>query len=180
MSEVVDSRSLNEIVFCSGDMTTQQIFSAMAALGNRISFKLANNDNTSILGSDSKERVGEWYTLDLFYKITQPFHLRTKRLLDIGLALLCLLLLPIIVLLSPVRSEIYSNLFSVLFGKKSWLGYRKADTKLSSLPELKSGVFEVSPLSSGTTDHKTNLHYAKNYSTWTELSSLMIKLFRKG
>ncbi len=179
LPDIVESRSLNEIVFCSKDMSTQQIFSAMADLGNRVSFKLANNDNTSILGSDSKERVGEWYTLDLFYKITQPFHLRTKRLLDVGAAVLCLIGFPLILLFSPSRGKIFANLFSVLIGKKSWIGYQKAVNPGSALPELRDGVFELTPLSKGISAHKTNLHYAKNYSTWSELSLLASYFFRK-
>ena len=180
LEEVVESRSLTEIVFCSGDMSTQQIFGAMATLCNRISYKLANNDNTSILGSDSKERVGEWYTLDLFYKITQPFHIRTKRLIDICIAFLCVVLFPIVLLFSPARKKVFANIFPVLVGHKTWLGYRQNDSRLSSLPVLRPGVFQLAALSDGTADHKTNLHYAKNYSTWSELSSLMIKLFGKS
>ncbi len=179
LPDIVESRSLNEIVFCSKDMSTQQIFTAMADLGNKVSFKLANNDNTSILGSDSKERVGEWYTLDLFYKITQPFHIRTKRLVDIGAAVLCLIGFPLVLLSSPSREKIFTNLFPVLIGKKSWIGYRESDVQGSALPELRDGVFELMPLNQGTSAHKTNLHYAKNYSTWSELSMLATFLFKK-
>ena len=175
LEAIVNSRSLNELIFCSSDLTTQKIFSVMSILGSGISYKVANNDNSSILGSDSKEKVGEWYTLDIFYKISQPFHRRSKRILDIGYSIFYVVLLPVVFLMSPARTIIYSNLVPVLSGRKTWVGYAFPDDRLEALPELRKGVFSAHPPKED--NHGPNLYYAKNYSTWNELVHMLSLTF---
>lgn len=177
VKSIVNSRNINELIFCSSDLSTQDIFKSMSAVGSKTSFKVANNDNSSILGSDSKERVGEWYTLDIAYKIEAPFHKRTKRLLDVGFAVVSILLFPFIVILSSQRTSIYGNIFSVLIGQKSWIGYDKEDLRKGELPEIRKAVFPITSYTTFSKDlvglHQSNLWYAKNYSTWSELAALL-------
>jgi len=178
LKSIVDSRNLNELIFCSADLPIQDIFRSMSDLGSRISYKLANNDNSSILGSDSKERVGEWYTLDVSYKITEPFHIRTKRLIDVGFAIFSVLLFPVVLIFSRQRSTIYQNLIQVLVGSKTWLGYATQDGQLNKLPQLKPYVFSIADETEKSSRvHQENLWYAKNYSTWSELVGVFGKYF---
>lgn len=174
---VVQSRDINELVFCSKDISSADIFHVMTKLGRQVSYKIANDDNSGILGSDSKNRVGEWYTLDIGYKIDQVFHRRTKRYLDILIALLLLITFPLWVVLSPQRGKVLKSWAVVLTGKLTWIGYNLEDIKLSQLPALKPSVFEISQ-SPGTKDvHYLNLHYARNYTIWLDLQYLIQKLF---
>jgi len=177
IKSIVDSRNINELIFCSSDLSTQDIFKSMSAVGSKTSFKVANNDNSSILGSDSKERVGEWYTLDIAYKIEAPFHKRTKRLLDLGFTFLSILLFPIVLLFSKERFKIFGNIFSVLVGNKSWIGYDENDERKEELPSIRQAVFPITGYTTFSKDkvglHQSNLWYAKNYSTWSELAALL-------
>lgn len=172
---IVESRNINELIFCSSDMASQDIFKSMSDIGSRVSFKVANNDNTSILGSDSKERVGEWYTLDIGYRISEPFHRRTKRLVDIGIALLFVLFFPIVFIASPNARLIFKNILAVLMGHKTWVGYSLHDTQLNALPKIKPGVFEISsrPGADTKAHHQANLWYARNYGTGAEVAMIL-------
>ena len=182
IKSIVDSRNINELIFCSSDLSTQDIFKSMSAVGSKTSFKVANNDNSSILGSDSKERVGEWYTLDIGYKIEAPFHKRTKRLLDLAFVLVSILFLPFVFLLAKQRLVIYKNIVSVLVGRQSWIGYDEADVRKEELPEIRKAVFPITAYTTFSKDavglHQSNLWYAKNYSTWAELAALLKICFR--
>jgi len=177
IEDIVESRNVNEIIFCSKDLSSDYIFQSMAKLGNKVSYKIANDDNRSILGSDSKDKAGEWYALDIAYKIDQPFHVRIKRIFDIGMCFLLLVGLPILILISPQRNNIYRNLFAVLFGIKTWIGYNLLDKRISDLPNLKESVFQLSTNSPSST-HEANLYYAKNYSIWLEVE-MAYKLMSK-
>lgn len=153
----------------------------MSNIGSKVSFKVANNDNTSILGSDSKERVGEWYTLDIGYKISEPFHQRTKRLVDIVLAILFCFFFPMVLLFSKQSLHIFKNVWTVIWGQKTWVGYSQLDDKLNELPNIKEGVFEVfnGPEADMKEHHQANLWYARNYSTGAEVVTIINKCRQK-
>ena len=166
LQHVVQSRGINELVFCSKDFDSSYMLDAMATLGNKISYKIASDDNRSFLGSDSKNEVGEWYTMDIGFKIDQVFHKRSKRSLDILFGVTFIIFSPIVLMVSKQRSAIFKNLFPVLLGKKSWIGYKNED---SSLPLIKKGVF--SPLSS-------DAYYARSYSVWMEIENILKNVFK--
>lgn len=180
IAEIVESRMINEVIFCSSDMQTSDIFKTMSQLGNKIDFKVANNDNTTIVGSSSKERVGQWYTLDINFRIDEPFHRRTKRLIDLFIIFLAIILFPIFIF-STQRKKLYGNLFQVLIGSKTWRGYNLPDKDLAQIPLVRHGVFGVGLENDLTSDsyHQSNLWYARNYSTWIEFSALLNTIFAR-
>lgn len=176
LNEIVRSRGINELVFCSRDLPTKDIFRSMSAVGNSVTFKVANNDNTTILGSSSKERVGEWYAMDISFRIDEPFHRRTKRLLDVMMSLLVMIGFLFVLLFSRHASKLFTNSFSVLMGKKTWIGYSLPDSQINALPVLNACIFhldEISGSGNGPEDrHASNLYYAKNFTTWSEAAEL--------
>lgn len=178
LNQIVNSRGINELLFCSKDMSTTEIFKNMAIVGSSVTYKVANSDNTSILGSNSKERVGEWYALDISFKIDEPFHKRTKRLLDLLFCLLLIITFPISIVVSSNRAQLFSSLLPVLFGKKSWIGYDLPDSKLAEIPALKPSAFMLQHFQESSADsHATNLWYARNFTTWSEAVRLAKLLF---
>ncbi len=178
IGDIVKSWNINELIFCSKDVASKTIFEIMALLGNRIIYRVANNDNTSILGSDSKERIGEWHSVDIGFKINQPFHIRTKRLLDLMFCFFTILFFPIVLLLSN-RKAIYSNILDVIFARKTWIGYHESDTNIQEVPKLRSGIFPPLSKLRNNNVHKINLRYARSYSTWNEVAMLSYYLFNK-
>ncbi len=175
IDQIVESRDINELLFCSKDIPNKDIFQTMSQLGNLVQYKVADSDNKSILGSNSKERIGEWYALDISFRIDEPFHRRTKRFLDLVFGLAIILGFLVVLIFSKHTSRLFSNLLPVLLGRKSWIGYVNGDTLLYELPALKEGVIAVSEVDKLSSEdaHSTNLYYARNYTTWAEAASLV-------
>ncbi len=179
LEDIVTSRNINELIFCSRDLSSDYIFQSMAKMGNKVSYKIANDDNKSILGSDSKDKAGEWYALDIAYKINQPFHVRIKRLFDLSMCLLFIILFPLFLIFSHKRGSIYANWILVLLSKKTWIGYAKSDDRLTDLPTIKDGVLELKPNLMQKV-YATNLYYARNYSVWLEIEKMSQLLFNRS
>jgi lipopolysaccharide/colanic/teichoic acid biosynthesis glycosyltransferase len=103
--------------------------------------------------------------------------------LDIGASLLFLLFYPIFIFIVKNPLGLLINLFYVLFGKYSWVGYYQSNNNtVSHLPKIKSGiltpvdVIKNLQLDEATTE-KLNLLYAKDYHLNNDLN-ILFKGFR--
>jgi hypothetical protein len=173
LEEIAAIYKVEEIIFCSKDISSEEIITWMTRLGNTIDYKILPEHSLSIIGSNSKNTAGDLYTVDIQFRISAPESLRNKRLLDISLAILIMVSLPLW-LFSKNAARWINNIFPVLLGKKTWVGYyplpfNQNNITASNLPKLKKGVFApVEGLSFKPTDPDTlerlNLFYAKDYS----------------
>jgi len=127
----------SEVIFCQGRLSFSAIIQAIQhwPAGIRIKFHAAGS--SSIVGSDSKDSSGEAVTKENGYKLANPYNLRLKRLIDVAVAGAGLLVFPIHLILIKKPFSFFANCFSVLFGKKTWIGYATAEKKL---PLLRKGV----------------------------------------
>lgn len=183
ISSFVKSRQINEIIFCSKDISGQLMFYLMSFLGDRITYKIANDDNSGILGSDSKNRVGEWYAIDISFKIDQLFHRRLKRLFDLLFSTLILLVSPVLIFINKTTFKVLRCYFALITGEMTLIGYIQNDDRLNELPGLKPSVFELIPevmidTSNPTQRHQANLYYARHYNVWLEAAYLYRSLFK--
>ncbi len=182
LKEVVNIYKINEIIFCSKDISAQSIMHWMTQLGNKIGYKIVPPETMSIIGSNSKNTPGELYTVDIRYKISDTVQRRSKRLLDIVLAILFWIGYPIAFLFIQNKLSFLKNIFKVLIGQKTWVGY--ADLKESSkdLPTIRKGIlsplagFESEQLDDATIQ-RLNFFYARDYD-WTKDLELIWKGFR--
>jgi hypothetical protein len=165
---------INELIFCSKDISSQDIMYWMNELGPSLDYKIVPEDSLSIIGSSSKNTAGELYTIDIRFRLTEPTNRRNKRLLDIGLAIWLVLSFPIQLLFIKKPAGLLQNSWQVLIGKKTWVGYIQAKNQLEKLPALQQGV--LSPLSilsienlSDRTIQRINLLYAKDYQLQRDL-----------
>lgn len=173
MDEVVRIYRVNEIIFCSRDIRSQDIMSCMTRLGPAISYKIVPEESMSIIGSSSKDEPGELYTIAIRYNIAQPGQRRNKRMLDL---LVCVALLPTApfwLLFSSHRSQWLSNWRAVFSGQKTWVGYAPK-SNIASLPQLKTGVF--SPLDelrdirpTAQMIDRLNYLFAKDWNIWRDV-----------
>ncbi|MCC6282632.1 MAG: glycosyltransferase [Saprospiraceae bacterium] len=174
IDEVARIYRVNEIIFCSKDMRSQDIMACMTRLGPAISYKIVPEESMSIIGSSSKDEPGELYTIAIRYNIALPGQRRNKRMLDL---LVCFALLPTApfwMLFSSQRRQWSGNWRSVFSGRKTWVSYAP-QSNISSLPALKPGVF--SPLDElqdiqPTTQmiDRLNFLYAKDWNAGRDLS----------
>ena len=126
-----------EAVFCEGTLSFKNIIDLIERSAGKIKFKIHAAGSQSIVGSDSKDSSGEALSGENIVKLTNPYNLRLKRLQDIGVSLIALLIFPVHFLVVKKPFHFLRNCFSVLLAKKTWVGYA-IDEK--NLPPLRKAV----------------------------------------
>ncbi len=168
LQEVVKIYQVDEIIFCSKDVSSQSIMQWMTRIGPHVNYKIVPTESMSIIGSHSKNTPGELYTVAIQFQITSILQKRNKRLLDILVALVLLLIGPFMLFFLKEKTTFFINCFQVLFGKKTWVGYAAKSTLTTDLPILKPAVLNpLEGLSDNLLDDATikrlNFLYARDY-----------------
>ena len=171
----------NEIIFCAKSIHPSQIISCMTSIGKRnIDFKIAQPQTSFIIGSNSIDSKGDFYSMKL-NSINRPGNLRSKRLFDILLSSIFIIFSPILMWLYTSKMRYLKNVLSVMLGQKSFVGYHFSnieEAEVQLLPNLKKGV--LTPLSGIENVNKemidqVNILYAKEYSVLNDLAILLKK-----
>ncbi len=169
LDEVVRIYKVNEIIFCSKDISSQQIIHWMSQLGPQLTYRILPEESWSIIGSSSKNTSGELYTIDIQFNIADPLKRRNKRWLDIGVSLFLFLTLPFQFFFVKKNGALLKNAWHCLLGKKSWVGYHPTPNPTYDLPKIKRGVLtpldglQGTTLANEATINRLNLLYAKDY-----------------
>ena len=169
--EMANIFDIDEIIFSVKDISNTGIMKVMSALGSGTDYKVISESSDVILGSHSKHSSGELYTVDINFHLNQTIHRRNKRWFDLKMAVWLFLLSPIVFWFVRDKRHFFANIFAVLFGKKTWVGYAGKDT--TGLPTLKPGVVPIIK-ENGHPDiiRKANVAYAKDYGWWMDLRML--------
>ena len=139
IGDLVTLYRINEVIFCSRDLSSEQIIGQMCALQSaQVEFKIAPEGSVAVIGSSSIFSSEDAYTLQV-HAITQRESRVRKRCFDIIAALLLLLLLPLDIWFVRRKGGFVRNLFSVLSGRKSWVGFGCPRTD-GVLAQLRPGV----------------------------------------
>lgn len=172
---------IDELVFCSANVSSEAIFKAMRDLKDpNLEFKIAPPESQFIIGSSSIHSQGSWYTQE-FNRVDKPENRRSKRLLDLILGLMFLLLFPLLAWFIKRPFGFLRNIFQVIFGTKTWVAYAE-DAQNSSLPKLAKGVLSLdltlsAPSGEARIKRQLNQLYAKDYHWQKDLA--FIWEFRK-
>ncbi len=168
LEEVVHIYKIQELIFCSKDIPAQNIMKWMTKLGTDLEYKIVPEESLSIIGSSSKNTSGELYTIDIRFQIATSMNQRNKRMLDFSLSILFILFFVVIILFVKNKMGFARNIFHVLIGNKTWVGYAKDNVDFDNLPKIKPAV--LSPLDALKLDHlniptiqRLNFLYAKDY-----------------
>jgi GT2 family glycosyltransferase len=184
LTEFVRINSIDEIIFCSGDISSQEIIKTMLSLVPLgIDYKIAPPDSLSVIGSNSIDTSGDLYTVEIS-AITKPSNKRSKRFFDIGVALFVILISPLLFPLIKRFGFVFTKAFGVLVGRYTWVGYiNSLEGNLEGLPKIRKGVYP--PLQGKRRDNldvnlmeRINILYAKNYSVLTDLTVVWSNLFK--
>lgn len=183
LAEIVNIYSIDEIIFCAKDISAQEIIDRMAQLGDsrKVAYKIAPPESLSIIGSNSIDTAGDLYVIDL-NSVSKPVNRRNKRVFDFSVSVLFLVLFPVLMWTQKNPFGFVANIFAVLFGFKSWIGYAPSEQNIQ-LPKIKKGVLnplEVLPQAQRTDEirKRLNLLYAKDYKIENDFN-VMRKAFRK-
>lgn len=178
VEEIITIHNINEVIFCSRDISSQDIIDYMHTLVSaNVDFKIAPPESLSIIGSNSIDTAGDLYIIDV-NSITKPKNKRSKRLTDIMLSIFFLAGSPLLILLQHHKLQFCKNIFAVLFNFKTWVGYGKDSNE--HLPKLKKSVLSPADVLSPkgvSTELKNRMHlaYSKDYRVEND-----INIVRKG
>lgn len=181
LEEAVNIYTIDELIFCSKDLSAQKIISHMSIIDKHdLDFKIAPEESMYVIGSNSINTQGELYAFELS-SINKPENIRNKRLFDIVSSLILLIFFPIIVPLTGSIIGLLKNILSVLFGIKSWVSYHHLGKK-DALPKIKNGILNpvshINKEQSELTLFKLNMLYAKEYRLKNDLDILLKNLSR--
>jgi GT2 family glycosyltransferase len=184
IEDIVKINKVDELIFCAKDLTSHTIISTMLRFTNaELDFKIAPPESLSVIGSNSINTAGDLYVVH-FNTLSREINRRKKRMLDMILSVLFLAGLPVLLWIVIHPIQFIRNIFTVLVGLHSWVGYHPVPGEsLTSLPRLKPGI--ITPacrLDRTDADdpmiEKINMLYAKDYTLWNDLTILW-KGFRK-
>ncbi len=176
LREIVKINKVEEIIFCAKSISAQNIIKNMLKLSDvQVNYKIAHPESLSIIGSDSINTTGDLYVINI-NSIAKDINKQNKRLLDIIVSLLLLILSPVIIFIVKNFRGFIKNIFKVLFGLHSWVGYYiKPGINTANLPEIKKGI--LTPLDTSNKKNipndvieRINMLYAKDYKLLNDLS----------
>ena len=185
LPEIVALFSVEEIIFCSKDLSAQQIIRWMGTIRKPdIQFKIVPEESLFIIGSNSKKTKGDFYTLEINLSLNTTFQLRKKRVFDMMASFVFILFSPILLLFMQHRKNYLINILRVMLGEKTWVGYAALENT-SVLPKIKKGV--VTPIDifddkqiNSYTIQKLNFLYAKDYSVEKDMKIILGSLSKLG
>jgi len=177
LREVVMIYKIDELIFCSRDLSAQDIMYWMTTLGPAFEYKIAPEESLTVIGSSSKHTAGELYTIDIQFNIDHYMQRRNKRLLDLVFSLLLLVTFPLQWPFVRSGAALWRNLWRVLIGRRTWVGYIPNTGQADALPPLRPGI--LSPLDglrvekvNLPTRQRLNVLYAKDYHVSKDLEVL--------
>lgn len=168
LPEIIEINRIDEIIFSSADLSTQEIIRNMLAMNKlRTDYKISPPESPSIIGSNSINTAGDLYVIDL-NSIAEPANQRNKRIFDIISSLITIITLPLNVwLFIPNIGSFIKNLLQVFIGKKTWVGYYPDGKTLDhQLPKIRPAVLNPRPdivKPSLSDQQEININYARDY-----------------
>lgn len=179
LEDIVTIYRAEEIIFCAKDVSAQKIIDHMLNLTHiDIDYKIAPPESLSIIGSNSINTAGDLYFINL-NTINKPVNKREKRLFDLIASLFLMILFPILVFFLKNKFNALLNIFRVITGINSWIGYYWHDgIKTDELPQIRKGI--LSPVDGLEKKNipeelkiRLNYMYAKDYKITNDLNILL-------
>lgn len=176
--EILRVYELDEVIFCGANLEANEILQAIGQVGEDVEVKIAPPESHFVIGSHSVNTQGELYTVRLD-ALSRPQARRAKRTLDLVMAVMALVLSPFIWFGQKEKRHYFTNLFRVMAGRYSWVGFDPRGSA-RSLPRIKPGVLHPSDkweqLDLETAD-RLNVLYAKSF-RWEDDLSIWLRGWR--
>lgn len=178
LKDATEIFKIDEVIFCAKDIGAGSIISKMLELNpQKVNFKIAPLESSFIIGSNSIDKSGEFYHMETS-PVNKPANRRKKRLMDIFVSLLILLISPIIIWVYKKPFGFLSNCLNVLRGNITWVDVNSP--YMETEYRFKKGILQ--PYQSGYNSGEMlnshyKLNYIKNYSYLKDLELIMKNLF---
>ena len=173
LSEIVNIYGINEVIFSNESISAEDTMKLMSDIGPRVNYYTIPAESNFVIGSHSKNANGLYFGEQIELNLSKQDIRSQKRLFDITVSLISILLAPLLFLLPRTR-RVVMNAGKVLIGKLTWVGYSSNNS--DKLPNLKPGVFKtdyqlVEPNEQFA--HNLDLLYAKNYAVGMDLRAIL-------
>ncbi len=182
---IITINKADEIIFSAEDMSSSDIINKMLELSDiKIDYRIAPQESDVIIGSNFITAVEEIYTINI-NSIATKKNKRIKRIFDIVSASVLLLFIPILLFLVKNRKDFTINIFKVLLGMYSWVGYHQSgNLHKSNLPKIKPAILnylDINPKITNTQNvDKYNIIYAKDYNIATDIKIVIKNIHKLG
>jgi hypothetical protein len=177
-----ESVPFHEAIFCEGTLSFTNIIEGVQQIGKDKRIKIHASGSHSIVGSDSKDSLGESLSKENGFRLSNPYNRRLKRLVDVSVSLLALISFPVHFFAIKKPARFLGNCFAVLFAQKTWVGYATAE---KSLPLLRKGIMACNgiPVTIKQELPQQSLQmvdywYARDYEPSTDIK-LILKMYRR-
>lgn len=166
---------IHEIIFCINGLTYKEVLDKMQLCGPGYEYKIHLPGSNSFVGSNSSHTSGDLYTLDRRYNLADYGKQRSKRVADILASLMLLVLFPVMAFVTGNPGRLLSNIFSVLAGTKTWVGY---SVHQPGLPSIRKGVLPPYNIYKGYNPgpellDNLDIAYAEGYSAGTDINLIL-------
>ncbi len=183
LNEIARINRIDEIIFCSGSISSSDIIRYMLELTSLdIDFKIAPPESISIIGSNSINTAGDLYVVHV-NTISKKSNRRKKRFFDVVASLFLLIFSPVLIWFFNPRKYYFRNLFQVLAGRKTLVGYIPVAKNQENLPTVKPGVLTPADLfadevADPAKAERLNVLYARDYHVSTDVE-IVFKSWKK-
>jgi GT2 family glycosyltransferase len=180
LEEIIRVHRIDQVIYCARDLSSSDIIASMSSVDDkRVEFKIAPPESLYIIGSGSIEAAGDGSMMDV-NSVQLLINRRKKRLMDLVTSLAILGLSPVLILFQKNPLRLHANLFKVLMGKCTWVGYTSDAHSGVQLPMLKKGIVPTTRSTDAMHRAKMDVLYAKDYRISNDLRIVMTNLFYLG
>jgi len=172
LQEIVKIYDVNEIIFSTNNITAERTMQLMTKIGSNVNYYTLPADSNFVIGSHSKNANGLYFGEQIELNLSKQEYRSQKRIFDISLALLAIILSPILSMI-PLTRKWVLNSIKVLSGKKTWVSY--SSNVIDKLPKLNSGVYNTAYMLKEPNElFAKNLDqlYAKNYGVLMDIRAI--------
>jgi hypothetical protein len=176
LPDLIKKYTVKEIIFCENGLSYKEIINSISGTNEIVRNKFHASGSSSIVGSDSKNDSGDYVAATKMYNIAKPINRRNKRLIDVVLAFIFIIGFPVFIFLQKRPACFYKNVFDVLAGRKTWVGYA---IETNDLPPIKKAVISSTALPTILNELpnesllKNDEWYATGYSAITDLKKII-------
>mgnify|MGYP003950702887 CR=1 FL=1 len=184
INEIIQKHKIDEVVFASFDISFKDIIKWLISLSKTsLNFKILPENSHFLIGSNSRETLGDYYSPDSNWELSKTANKRNKRVLDFTLSFLFLIFSPILMWLSNSPTLFLKNMIGILRAEKTFVGFNKKYE--SHFPNIRKGIlFPTSCIKQEGLDSKEirniNMRYAKDYNAKNDLYIILKSINQLG
>ena len=173
INEIIKKYKIDEVVFASFDISFKNIIKWLISLsGTSLNFKILPENSHFLIGSNSRETLGDYYSPDSNWELSKISNKRNKRVIDFIFSFLFLIFCPILMWFSNSPTLFLKNMIAILRAERTFVGFNEKYE--SHFPNIRKGIlFPTSHLKRENLDSKEvrniNMRYAKDYSSRNDL-----------